>query len=1442
MRHKFTILWQVVAIVSFTTHCAAAQADLIVKVSDPTSVSALVLREAASKQENAPLPQSELMDDVLSVSALLGSVGRRSTGKQSVLGDVYRITTVDSTALALVQSKWALTPQVEYAIFNHTYQLERSSVDEDYDDTHFDSLTHLPLIRATEAWETTRGAPSVRIGVIDTGVFKEHPDLLGQFWVNDPEDLNGNGILDESDLNGLDDDANGYIDDVIGYDFVDRTRAVDQGDYLVRDPDASEDQLSPSAPRRRGFSHGTFVAGVIAAALDNGLGIAGVAPGARLVPIRAFGIDGLAEDDDIAAAIVYAADIGLDVVNLSFGDTYYSPLMADAIRYATSVGTTVVASGGNVGTDEPHYPSDYPESIGALWLGRDGLARGSRASFGIGVDVGAPASFVYTTLMPAPEDFSGDRTPDSLLYGYRSGSSMAAPQISGAVALLRSLDPTLSPASMKAILTSTALDLGEPGWDHETAAGRLDIAAAMGLPYPASVSIAIPLHNAGFSGGQVFVSGSVIASLFESYSLWYGIESSREEPDWNLITGPLFEQRRLDTLGLWDISTLPDTSYILRLEVTLANGQTIEDRRRIHVDHSPPDVSVIIADAALNGASAGIQLEILSDDLSDARMSVDHGGKESVITSDRTTRRHGHSLTWVDTFGDGGRATVTIEVSNTAGLTTTLAPIQILIPSMPNPGYLNEIQTGLPAGYLLPHETDLDADGLPEVVFNRYREGWLGDTVRVAEWAGTGFRIAGDILSNTFPRDIGDTDSDGNPEILLQVSAVTQVIEFSNHATEIDLIFIDTAGIENPGGPDAAWGALLTDLDADGLGEIVVHNRKQWRLLEYRPSGYIEVARLDNPTPIAEANQSGLLGTEANGFAEPQGLAGDFDGDGRGDLLVSDSDGDFIIFEAVGDDSYAPAWHHLTPRFNSQGTRLAAGDFDGDGRQEFVGYTHPWPDQRLDGEYDAPYGVYYFFESFGDNDYRITDSLVVTGEVSNHGSIAAIDFDGDDADEVVIAHPPNLYVVKPDPDRRWNVLFHRGDLGSEQVSGVRSIAMVPGDFDLDGIPEILVSGADEMMHRFEWSSTGTRLAPTAWVSAIALDAETVSLAWKAGQADSVAVYRRLGDEPYDLVGFTQARSMTDSTTEETTYILNSYYGSQRASLSNEITVRPHDRVRLVGSEWRDDFIAFIFEDVLQKSIEKGFVTLSDGRSPESAFTAGGRKELVLRFEPAPAGGDSVSWEGLVDAEGTPLADNFGLIPVRPLDESGLFLTGWDALSTNQAALRFNLELDPEQARRIENYRVDPTGSVVGVEFDLAAPNTVVVDVMGRALGPTGLQTSIVVLDMKAEDGTGLASEGTVATFLSSATSLSQAYVFPNPYRANLHGSSVMIAGLPNRSTIEIFSSTGKPVRMLEELDGDGGTVWDLLDDAGTPVSSGVYIIRVEAESEESVLLKSAVIR
>ncbi len=312
------------------------------------------------------------------------------------------------------------------------------------DDTHYGLQWALPRIGAPAAWDATGSAADVVVAVIDTGVQTTHPDLASRIWQN-PGEIPGNG---------LDDDGNGRVDDVAGWNFHDETNVV----YSAADGD----------------SHGTHVAGTIAARRGNGAGVAGVADNVRLMPLK-FLKPGGGYTSDAIIAIQYAVAEGADVINASWGGETYSQPLCDAIQLAGDAGVLVVAAAGNGGADgigddndaAPSWPANCPAtnlvSVAAT-TPSDGLAGFS--NFGAGsVDIGAPGQDVLSTI------------PGNA-YGYKSGTSMAAPHVSGVAALVLGMHPGLAPWQVKAAITGGGAAV--PALAGVTSSGRrLDLAGAL---------------------------------------------------------------------------------------------------------------------------------------------------------------------------------------------------------------------------------------------------------------------------------------------------------------------------------------------------------------------------------------------------------------------------------------------------------------------------------------------------------------------------------------------------------------------------------------------------------------------------------------------------------------------------------------------------------------------------------------------------------------------------------------------------------------------------------------------------------------------------------------------------------------------------------------------------------------------------------------------------
>jgi hypothetical protein len=284
-------------------------------------------------------------------------------------------------------------------------------------DPMYNQLYAMPLISAPQAWDIYTGDPTMKVGVIDTGIDYNHPDLVANMWTN-PGEIAGNSI---------DDDMNGYVDDIHGYDFVNN------------DGDPFDDHF-----------HGTHCAGTVAGVGNNGVGVVGVSWGLKLVGIKFLNSGGSGSTENAIASVQYAVATNLRLTSNSWGGGPFSQALLDAINAAGAAGQLFVAAAGNGNTNtdtNPHYPSSYNSQY-IISVGNSTAAdiRWQTSNFGLTtVDLFAPG---HNILSCAP----GNQ------YQLLTGTSMATPHVAGACALVWGLYPGMTWQQVK----SRIMDFADP--------------------------------------------------------------------------------------------------------------------------------------------------------------------------------------------------------------------------------------------------------------------------------------------------------------------------------------------------------------------------------------------------------------------------------------------------------------------------------------------------------------------------------------------------------------------------------------------------------------------------------------------------------------------------------------------------------------------------------------------------------------------------------------------------------------------------------------------------------------------------------------------------------------------------------------------------------------------------------------------------------------------
>jgi subtilisin family serine protease len=850
----------------------------------------------------------------------------------------------------------------------------------------YPDLWGLSAINAPAAWDSTQG-DGVVVAVVDTGVDYTHPDLAANVWTNP----------NEIDRNFLDDDGNGFVDDIRGWNFV----------FNNNDPSDHD-------------GHGTHVAGTIAAVGDNGIGIAGVAWHSHVMAVKGLDDFGSGFDFTLAPAIMYAASNGADIINASWGGPESSQSIEEAIQFATGLGTVFVAAAGNSSQDAMNFfPASSPEAITVAASDPFGNFA-FFSNFGSKIDVTAPGVDILS--LQAAGTFLAFPVIDG--YIRLDGTSMAAPHVSGVAALALSQNPAFTTEQVRQLIRSSATPVA---FDTRFGYGKLNAAAAVAVINPLEARIT-GLQFGASPIDPITISGFAQGTGFSSYVLEYGqgTQPFFWTPFFNSFTPAS------GVLGTLDPSNLFDGTYTIRLTAFNSGGGAF-------VDHTQFTLTLTQISSPVTGTEykPGIQLPITGTAAMPGFQNfvVQWAGPNDASNWQTTgITLAGNGLSPV---GNGLLATWDTSSITQAGFYNILLTVNggsfaqastriYLEPDLLNVGWPVAVDPGpffnsgvVPA---------LNPNGTYRLVMESPNQG----NTTAASWVfnpdGTFQKTNLDQFGSFHQPSVGDLDGLPGDEAVMPDFNVVRVIH-PDASFDIFTPGVDVDLTINP--------LVLDDLNTDFQLETIAignnFNTNTAYVFAWKPNG-----QQANGFPIQVQDQNNLKSWRNH----VRLIAGDFDGDGLKDVLVQEGlTSTTYVLRLFGHDGTPKPFN--APVLTGLPFAMVAADLDHNGKLETILFN-------LNG----PQATLHVFQPDGsERPGWPVDVSVSGGNFFPSAAIAVGDFNRNGHEEIVLSREGAIYLFNSD-----GTLFPGAWPLHAKLIGYG--AVVIGDINGDGFPEIVTSLVD----------------------------------------------------------------------------------------------------------------------------------------------------------------------------------------------------------------------------------------------------------------------------------------------------------------------------------------------------------------------------------------------
>ena len=1317
-------------------------------------------------QANAPISILHAKHKVESLHQLFPYLARPALNPN--LKRIYLLRFAPDAPLEELSGVYEQSPLVEAVAYNYLRPTLADAVVPN--DPKYPEQWNLPLMKLPQAWAIEKGDREVVIAIIDSGIDYRHDDLAHKAWINPGE------VPD----NDLDDDGNGYVDDVYGWDFTDAPNLQAEGDYIEGDNEPIDES-----------GHGTHVAGIAGAMPDNGIGIAGVAWDCPLMAIRAglsLGGSSRMQDDDSAAAIVYAADSGASIINMSWGSEHRSFVIQDAIDYAYARGVVLVAAAGNSQKAAAIFPAAYRKVI-AVASTEQNQQRFYQSNFGASVDIGAPGNVILSTQI-------------NNQYRLLTGTSMASPHVAGVAALILSKRPALTHEEVRHILINTA----DPVYQEDSdvldekfvGAGTVNAERALFASGALQARILEPETNSG-GADTITVVGTAGGYKFHSWQLSYG--ASTVPVAFTPFTESDVTQKIGETLIVWDTTAVPEGIYTVRLTATATDGQQAHDQVVLSIDRTPPQVISLTATETLYGERGLTIFTWATDDVT--RNTLYYRRKDSLspfAPVEKTDLGVEHFLS----LGfDSGTYQFFVEAENTTNLKTrqdnggAFYTIDV-VGGHVSPSGFTEKSLSIPPLHIASVTADFDGDGLLEIVGSPSSSETVDPELQGAILAiyeslpsGNRYELAHtletvDGLSNLegfVTWAVDDTDGDGLFEVLATDDARTFLIESTTPGGYPHQIIWETPFLS---------GGVVADLDRDEQKEIIGADNNNDRLLIFEydsiTNTYLEGAVLVNES------------SGSNVFAQRFAID-DFDSDGSIELVAADSEGDLFIYESTSTgNTFRLEWQTQLPLKDI--TEFTVGDLTGDGIPEFVvGGLLSLPDNP-----SGPLIWKFFVFTHTPSGYAMLSAgtRAATVAIAPHrlrGNALSIgDLNGDGSNVLVVATYPNLFVMQWD-GAALRPLWHRK---MEETPALFTV-----DLNQNGFDEFYVN-LEDGIYRFESifaTDPDSIDALMPWnLEARPLTEKAVHVTWDAEQDDETSrgdvasplqrtlyftVYRVQGekeegpaDDAYEKVAenLTVTRFLDRQVTKDNTYwytITAKNEEGKETRRTEAVSATPREPPQLIHAAYHRpgevqpaSQIAIPSEVSMQGNF---WVLVTFDRRMDLGI--GDENRYVLRAEKRIGGVNPVS----------AIRDRMGRRALLAFDTENLF----------------------------EHFGQSLIGATDQYEITVSNVSDIDENPIRASTRPLEIPSGIMKV---------------------AVSDLTQVRVYPNPVRPNVADKgAITFDRLPVGTRIRLFTARGELLETLDVTDQDHNRKeWWLTSNNTADVSTGVYIYVLEFDTEKKV--------